>query len=80
MLQPTSLREDYFGATDEYSEDYICEKCGGVIAYNEPYIENYKGDVMCAECAEQNPIEALEFVGHDNIFDILEKLDELHYA
>jgi hypothetical protein len=80
MLAVKSIIEDSYGAKPECDDSMQCDICGSEIIYEEPYIEKWDGKIMCADCIEKEGFEkALAFVGHDSIFDLLEKLRELHY-
>ena len=76
MLMPKSVKEDYAGATDEYNEEYICEKCGGVIVYNEEFIERWNNEIICENCIENIDTveELLEILEYSSIFDLIDNL------
>ena len=81
MLGSISILEEFYGAMPEYESTMFCEHCGELIPDGEPYIEKWNGKVMCADCIETKTHEAiLDYIGYDNIFDVLDKLGKLEHA
>ena len=82
MLAAKSVHEDFWGAIPDWDTcTMFCSNCGEFIPDDEPYIEKYNGDVMCADCIETKTHEfILDYIGYDNIFDVLDKLGKLGYA
>jgi len=83
MLGTRTMLEDTYSAEPMCAE-YYCAICHSPIIAGECYIHNWHGDMMCGYCIEElnsdDTKAVFEYVGRDNIFNILAAIGELKYA
>ena len=81
MLGSMSIHEEFWGAEDLGEYLLFCDNCQELFGADQPYIEKWNGNIMCADCVETKTYEfILDYIGYDNIFDVLEKLGKLEVA
>ena len=82
MLGAKSMYEEFYGAEMEsdYEFDWVCYRCGSGIQFQEPYLEKWNGEIVCADCIEKQTTDTILMWIDRDIFEVLEKFEKIKYA